>query len=98
MRIILYYNRVRPLAKIYIERAYIEPFDGEEPNILFHVKQIDDNGYITETYAGKVELDRFIPYTYMEDHENGDLEVITSGGRKPEINHIIGDILYDESE
>ena len=80
------------MAKIYHDRAYIEPYDENDMEILFHVKQGNDH-----IYAGKVELTRMIPYTYME-YEGDDLIVITSGGREPEIDHILGEILNDRTE
>jgi hypothetical protein len=65
------------MAKIYIERAYIEPFDEETEShqILIHVKQGNDHHF-----AGKVELTHNIPWLYTNTAENGDLEINNSAG------------------
>ena len=83
------------MAKINIERAYIEPYDEDDWSILFHVKQGNDKGQIDHIFVGKVDMDRLVPWTYMEDQENGDLWITYSKGREVHWNHIIGDILHD---
>jgi len=67
------------MALIRIERAYIEPSGEEEPlAILFHVKQVDENGNIDHIYAGKVNLDKPIKWLHTETLENGDLQINNS--------------------
>ena len=69
------------MAKVYIERAYIEPSEGEQPlAILLHIKQTDLNGSIDHIYVGKVELDKPIKWLYTEDRDNGDLVINNSAG------------------
>ncbi len=66
------------MAKIITERAYIEPMDEDDEDsfaILIHIK--DENNHI---YAGKIELDRNIPWIYLDNLENGDLEINNSAG------------------
>ena len=65
------------MAKINIERAYIEPYDEDDWSILFHVKQGDDH-----TFVGKVELDRDIPWIHLQTDQNGDLRINNSAGRE----------------
>ena len=81
------------MAKIHIERAYIEPFDEEEPNfdILIHVKH--ENSH---TFASKVELDRQIPWMHLANAKNGDLMINNSAGLEENkwehvTNHILGE-------
>jgi hypothetical protein len=64
------------MAKIHIDRAYIEPC-GEEDlfEILIHIK--DENNHI---FAGKVELDRPPIWLYTENLKNGDLHINNSPG------------------
>ena len=81
------------MAKINIERAYIEPHDeNEDFQILVHIK--DGNNHV---YAGKVELVRNISWVHMQDKENGDLMVNTSENMDPnKWDHIIKEILDGE--
>jgi hypothetical protein len=84
------------MAKIHIERAYIEPFDGEEEDfsILIHVKR--DNDHI---FAGKVDLDRQIPWIYLDFSKNGDLEINNSAGMEDnKWDHITKYILGESNE
>lgn len=82
------------MAKIIIERAYIEAADEDEEDsfaILIHIKQ--DNDHI---YAGKVELDRNIPWIHLENAENGDLHINNSAGMENyKWDHITKYILGD---
>lgn len=82
------------MAKIHIERAYIEPENEEEDNlaILIHIKSA--YGHI---YAGKVELDHPIKWLHVKNAENGDLMVNNSAGMEANkwnylTQEIIGDI------
>jgi len=65
------------MAKIHIERAYIEPFDEETEShqILIHVKQGNDHHF-----AGKVELTHNIQWLHTYTAENGDLVINNSAG------------------
>jgi hypothetical protein len=86
------------MAKIHIERAYIEPYDQEEDlAILFHVKQLDENGNPDHILIGKVELDKPIKWLYTETNDVGDLEVNCSSSMEANkwdylTKEIIGDI------
>jgi hypothetical protein len=82
------------MAKIHIERAYIEPENEEENNfaILIHIKSAE--GLI---YAGKVDLDAPIKWLHVETAENGDLMINNSAGMEANkwdylTEEIIGDI------
>ena len=80
------------MAKIHIERAYIEPF-GEENldnfQILLHIKE-----GVEHTFVGKVELDRLIPWMHFNNAENGDLEINNSAGVEvSKWDHITREIL-----
>ena len=68
------------MARIHIERAYIEPFGEEEENlsILIHIKETDAEGNINHIYAGKVELDQPIKWLYTENNKDGDLMINNS--------------------
>jgi hypothetical protein len=70
------------MAKIHIERAYIEPFDEETEShqILIHVKQVNDKGQIDHIFAGKVELTHNIQWLHTYTAENGDLVINNSAG------------------
>ena len=63
------------MAKIHIERAYIEPENEEEDNfsILIHIKRD-----VEHIYAGKVEVDAPIKWLHVETAENGDLMINNS--------------------
>ena len=65
------------MAKIHIERAYIEPENEEDNNlaILLHIKRD-----VEHIYVGKVELDAPIKWLHVETAENGDLMVNNSAG------------------
>jgi len=82
------------MAKIHIERAYIEPFDEEEPyfDILIHVKQGNDH-----IFAAKVDLDRQIPWMHLSNAKNGDLMINNSAGMENDkwdhiTKHILGEV------
>jgi hypothetical protein len=82
------------MAKIHIERAYIEPENEEQDNfaILIHIKRD-----VEHIYAGKVELDRPIKWLHVENAENGDLLINNSAGMEANkwdylTKEIIGDI------
>lgn len=82
------------MAKIHIERAYIEPENKEEDNfaILIHIKSGVDH-----IYAGKVELDAPVKWLYVQNAENGDLDINYSAGMEAKkwdylTQEIIGDI------
>jgi len=65
------------MAKIHIERAYIEPENEEDNNlaILLHIKRD-----VEHIYVGKVELDVPIKWLHVENAKNGDLMVNNSAG------------------
>lgn len=81
------------MAKINVERAYIEPYDEDDWSILFHVKQGNDH-----IFAGKVDMDRLVDWTYIEEESNGDLRIIYSRNREVQWDHIIGEIINDKSD
>ena len=84
------------MAKIYIERAYIEPFGEEEENfsILIHIKQTDADGKIEHIYAGKVELDAPIKWLYTENNKDGDLMINNSQSMEAtKWNHLTKEII-----
>jgi len=87
------------MAKIYIERAYIESYDKSDAEnshahshqILFHVKHGEDH-----VFAGKVELDRDIPWIHLQTAENGDLLINNSAGMEDnKWDHITKEIVGD---
>ena len=86
------------MAKIYIDRAYIEPFDDEESHqILIHIKNTDEYGNVDHIYAGKVELDKNIGWIHMETAQNGDLMINNSTNMENnKWNHITKEILKDD--
>ena len=65
------------MAKIHIERAYIESENEEDNNlaILLHIKRD-----VEHIYVGKVELDAPIKWLHVKTAENGDLMVNNSAG------------------
>jgi hypothetical protein len=65
------------MAKIHIERAYIESENEEDNNlaILLHIKRD-----VEHIYVGKVELDHPIKWLHVETAENGDLMINNSAG------------------
>ena len=83
------------MAKIYIERSYIEDYDESESHqILFHVKQGNEH-----IFAGKIELDRDIPWIHLDTAENGDLLINNSAGMEDnKWNHITAEIVRVEDE
>jgi hypothetical protein len=79
------------MAKVYIERAYIEPYNEDEEScqILIHIK--DDSNHV---YAGKVEITHDIAWIHMDNAENGDLMINNSAGMEAnKWNHITKEIL-----
>lgn len=86
------------MAKIHIERSYIEPFgEGEEPlAILLHVKELNDNNQYDHILVGKVELDKPIKWLYTESKENGDLEINNSKSMEAnKWDYLTGEIIGD---
>lgn len=84
------------MAKVHIERAYIEPFGEEEDNfsILIHIKQTDADGKIEHIYAGKVELDAPIKWLYTENNKDGDLMINNSQSMEAtKWNHLTKEII-----
>ena len=95
------------MAKIYIERSYIESYDESDAEnshahshqILFHVKQVSDEGQVDHIFAGKVELDRDIPWIHLQTAENGDLLINNSAGMEDnKWDHITREIVRIEDE
>lgn len=69
------------MARIHIERAYIEPFGEEEQDnfsILIHIKETDKDGNIDHIFAGKVDIDQPIKWLYTENNKDGDLMINNS--------------------
>ena len=82
------------MAKIHIERAYIESENEEHDQfaILIHIKQENDH-----IFAGKVDLDQPIKWLHVENAKNGDLMINNSAGMEAKkwdylTQEIIGDI------
>lgn len=63
------------MAKFHIERAYIESYDGEESQIIVHIKDGVDH-----ILAGVVELTHHKAWIHMQTAENGDLIINNSAG------------------
>ena len=81
------------MAKIHIERAYIEAENEEEDNfsILIHIKRD-----VEHIYVGKIELNRPISWIHMENAENGDLLINNSAGMESKKwDHITKEIIGD---
>jgi hypothetical protein len=78
------------MAKIYIERAYIEPIAKEESHeILIHIKEGDNH-----VFAGKVELTSNAQWLYTKSADNGDLEINYSTGMEARVmNYILEEII-----
>jgi len=97
MKTIHYCQKQMQMAKIITERAYIEPFGEDEQEnfaILLHIKQGNDHHY-----AGKVELDRNIPWIYLENTPDGHLEINNSAGMENnKWDHITYYILDNKDE
>jgi len=87
------------MAKIHIERAYIEPSEKEEDfQILIHIKETR-NSEIDHIFAGKVELDAPIKWLHMDNAENGDLLINNSAGMEAKKwDHITHEIIYHKVE
>jgi hypothetical protein len=82
------------MAKIHIERAYIEPENEEHDQfaMLIHIKSGIDH-----IFAGKVDLDAPIKWLHVENAENGDLMINNSAGMEAKkwdylTQEIIGEI------
>jgi hypothetical protein len=88
------------MAKIHIDRAYIESFDDDESHkILIHIKNTDEYGNIDHIYAGKVELGKNIFWIYMATAENGDLMINNSAGMENnKWNHITKEIIRESDD
>lgn len=87
------------MAKIYIERAYIESYDVEDAEnlhahshqILIHVKEGNDH-----TLVGKVELDHEIAWIHLDTAKNGDLLINNSAGMEAnKWDHITREIVRE---
>jgi hypothetical protein len=79
------------MAKVHIERAYIEAHDEKEDNfsILIHIKEDLDH-----IYAGKVELNQPKAWIHLQNAENGDLLISNSAGMEgSKWDHITRDII-----
>lgn len=78
------------MAKVYIERAYIEdcePVDSHR--ILIHIKE--NNNHI---FVGEVNLSRQIPWIHLDTDKNGDLMINNSAGMENnKWDHITKDII-----
>lgn len=88
------------MAKVYIERAYIEDYEEESEShmIVFHVKQTDAEGNVDHIFAGKVELDSNVPWIHLDTAENGDLLINNSAGMEDnKWNHITREIIGDNN-
>ena len=85
------------MAKIQIERAYIEPFGEEEEDnfsILIHIKQTDADGKIDHIFAGKVDIDQPIKWLYTESNKDGDLMINNSQSMEAtKWNHLTKEII-----
>lgn len=83
------------MAKVYLERAYIEPSESDSSHkILIHAVS-ESEGYIL---VGKVELDRDIPWIHLETDENGDLLINNSAGMENnKWNHITREIIGESN-
>jgi hypothetical protein len=82
------------MAKIHIERAYIESENEEENNfaILIHIKSD-----VEHIYAGKVDIDAPLKWLHVETAKNGDLLINNSAGMEANkwdylTKEIMGDI------
>ena len=78
------------MAKIYIDRAYIEPYEDESSHqILIHVKEGNDHHFV-----GKVELTKNIEWLYTDTAENNDIEINYSAGMEARImDYLIEEII-----
>ena len=79
------------MAKFNIERAYIEPFDDDDTEILIHIKEGNDH-----ILVGKVELTSHKPWIHLQTAENGDLIINNSAGMEGnKWDHIAREIIGD---
>ena len=79
------------MAKFNIERAYIEPFDDDDTEILIHIKEGNDH-----ILVGKVELTHHKAWIHMSTAENGDLVINNSAGMEGnKWDHITREIIGD---
>jgi len=78
------------MAKIYIERAYIEDFEEDDGyQILLHVKEGNDH-----IFVGEVEMTRNISWIHMETNSDGDLLINNSKSMESnKWDHITREIL-----
>ena len=84
------------MAKIYIERSYIEPYDEDGCDILIHIKDTDENGAIDHILAGKVEMTHKKAWIHLETTENGDLSLNYSAGMEGnKWDHITREIIIN---
>jgi len=85
------------MAKVYVERAYIEPFDEDDQEsyaILVHIKDIEADGSINHIYAGKIELTHNVAWIHMNTADNGDLDINYSAGMEAnKWDHITKEII-----
>lgn len=87
------------MAKVYIERAYIEDCPPEDSNkIMFHVKQLDANGNPDHILVGEMELATALPWILMGTASNGDLLINNSAGMENnKWNHITKEIVREDT-
>ncbi|CAB5218281.1 hypothetical protein UFOVP204_163 [uncultured Caudovirales phage] len=78
------------MAKVKIERAYIEPSEQEQDfAILIHIKEGNDH-----ILAGKIELNQPLKWLYTENAKNGDLIINNSESmEKHKWDHITREII-----
>lgn len=83
------------MAKIHIERSYIESYDDDDSHkILVHIKESNNH-----TLVGKVELDRDVSWIHLKTADNGDLLINNSAGMEDnKWNHITREIVGDTYE
>jgi len=75
------------MAKIYLERAYIEP---QEPDMDNFVIEITYQGVL----VGKVDLDNPKPWLYTVNNDDGDLVINNSAGMEAnKWDHITKEIM-----
>jgi hypothetical protein len=81
------------MAKVYIERAYIEPMEEKQSHqILIHIKEGN-----THTYVGKVELDHNVAWMHFDTDKNNDLLINSSAGIEGnKWNHILHEIIEND--
>ena len=81
------------MAKVYIERAYIEDYDDDESSdILIHLKEGNNHTFLTQ-----VKLDKKPIWILMRNMDNGDIHINNSAGMEDyKWDHITKGILDDE--